>query len=525
MDQRKIYITNALPYANGKLHLGHLVGFIQADIWKRYLRLEGHECIHICGSDVHGTPIMLNAKKSNVSIQDLWMSYMQQHLGILKKFEIEFDFWGHTELKEHYEFVQEFFLFLKERELIYSKKILQSFDVQENMCLNDRMIIGSCPYCHATEQYGDACEICSRTYHSQELINPVSTLSGNVPSVQENTSLFFRLSHFQHFVKVNSMSYLDDLSSKYMSSWFAKELSDWDISRFANYFGIPIPEYPEMSFYVWFDAILAYISFCRDKALMIWDQNSPYEIYQFIGKDILYFHSLFWIALLQARGLKLPTKLIVNGFLTVNEKKISKSKNPLLDADSYLDNYSQDVYRFFVALRSSGEMKDIHFYEEDMVNYFNNIIVGKVVNLASRSSTLLETYFNNLIIDDFRNLEEEYQKVIDSSYEDILKSYEILDFSQVVQTIVTVSDKANYLFNKYEPWKMVKDDPETVHIICSITMNAFSHLVLWLYPIVPTLCEQAFQYLDLTLPKNWTKPLKKLGKRYLKDFKKIVNKA
>jgi methionyl-tRNA synthetase len=493
--KRNILITNAIPYANGDLHLGHLVGYLHSDFWKSFHILQGHTCFHICGSDVHGTPIMLHARALNKTEHEIWSTYKENHIRVLKGFYINFDVWGDTHDVHHQDVVHHIYKQLKSKGFIYTKTVLQFYDVQEQMFLSDRLIKGVCPFCKSKDQYADACELCGKSYEPKDLINPRSMLSGHLPVMKESDHIFFKLSEFRDtFNDMNT--YLSEESLRAMSSWKNVELKDWCISRDTPYYGISVPDVPNKYFYVWFDAILSYISFLPSSDL--WNLESSAEIYQFIGKDIQYFHSLFWAAILRATDRRLPTQIIVNGFLSVNSKKISKSRDITMStgAAEFLESFDPEVYRFFIARRSTGSMDDINLDIEEMKHLYNHIVIGKIVNIASRSSTFFQKYFNYELDRDY--LHNYDREDLLSQHIAITHAYQNRQFHKVIEKVEELADYTNKQFSDLEPWHMINSDPKSVHRLCTMSLQNFYIITRWLQPILPRLYEQARSYVKDT---------------------------
>lgn len=515
---KKIVVTNALPYTNGHLHLGHLVGFLQADFWKSFLKLKGCQCIHICGSDVNGTPIMLHAQKLGTSPEDIWKFYKKSHLDILNKFHISFDVWSDTAAPDHIDTVRDIYEELVSLDLIYEKDIYQFYDEEKGMFLSDRMVKGTCPFCKAIDQNGDLCEVCGKSYAPADLIKPTSSLSGNVPVLKESSHLFFKISQFKSIFSCMP-ELLSEECAKYMSSWSQVALEDWCITRDSPYHGIEVPNLKGKYFYVWFEAIISYISFQRDKS--IWKDTSV-EIYQFIGKDILYFHALFWASILKATGRRLPNKILVNGFLLDRGRKLSKSKGDNLRADKFLEEHDPDVYRFFVAKRSFGKMSDLHFNLEEMKIMYNSLVIGQIVNVASRTKTFFEKHFD-CKLNQSAIFNYGFRKLELSIHSDVTKAYEQRKFGEVISIVESYINDTNKRFSHVEPWHLIKKDPEKVHELCTVSLQQFYNAVRWLRPILPNLAKRSKEYLNDIGDDTWDSCILPLTACKISKFKSLSN--
>lgn len=510
---RKILVTSALPYANGSIHLGHLVEYIQTDIWVRFQKMQGHECHYVCADDTHGTPIMLRAEKEGITPETLIANVHKEHSADFADFLVEFDNYHSTNSEENRELASGIYKALKANGKIATKTIEQFFDPVKNMFLPDRFIKGECPKCHAKDQYGDSCEVCGATYNPTELINPYSAVSGAAPVRKETEHYFFKLSECEGFLKEWTRSgTLQAEAANKMGEWFESGLSDWDISRDAPYFGFEIPDAPGKYFYVWLDAPIGYMAsfknLCTKKGLNFdeyWKKDSTTELYHFIGKDILYFHALFWPATLEYSGYRKPTQIFAHGFLTVNGEKMSKSRGTFITARSYLDHVKNPEYlRYYYAAKLNGTMEDIDLNLEDFVARVNSDLVGKYINIASRTAGFINKRFdgklvnvsNHPVIQELKNAAPE-----------IAKYYENRDYSRALREIMRLADKANADVATAAPWITAKQDDNdskvTLHLDCSGALEMFRLLTLYLKPALPNLANNIEEFLNIP-PLNWS---------------------
>ena len=520
---RKILVTSALPYANGSIHLGHLVEYIQTDIWVRFQKMQGNECHYVCADDTHGTPIMLRAEKEGITPEQLIARVWQEHYDDFAAFHVEFDHYGSTNSNETKEFAQDIYRKLKAENLIEVKSVEQFYDPVKQMFLPDRFIKGECPKCHAKDQYGDNCEACGTTYSPTELINPYSAVSGAQPERRNSDHYFFKLSdpRCQEFLRTWTKSdTLQSEASNKMQEWLGSEsennLSDWDISRDAPYFGFEIPDAPGKYFYVWLDAPVGYMGsfkqLCEKKHIdfdTYWKQGSDTELYHFIGKDILYFHALFWPAMLQHAGLRTPTKLFAHGFLTVNGEKMSKSRGTFITARSYVDHIKNTEYlRYYYAAKLNGTMEDIDLNLEDFVAKVNSDLIGKYINIASRCAGFLTKRFSGAI-----NYGSEVQHGSDAwrllgglalLATDIKYNYERRNFNTAVRRVMEYADLINEYVDQKKPWQIAKDNSqnEQLQAVCSVLIEAFRLLTLYLKPILPKLATDIEAFLGIQ-PLTW----------------------
>ena len=501
-NPRKILVTSALPYANGSIHLGHLVEYIQTDIWVRFQKMQGHTVHYVCADDTHGTPIMLRAEKEGITPEALIDAVHKEHSADFKEFLVEFDNYYSTNAPENKELSQTIYKKLKANGKIAKKTIEQFYDPVKNMFLPDRFIKGECPKCHAKDQYGDSCEVCGATYNPTELINAYSAVSGAAPIRKETEHYFFKLSECEDFLKawtrseaIKGKPTLQGEAANKMGEWFASGLNDWDISRDAPYFGFEIPDAPGKYFYVWLDAPIGYMasfkSLCAAKGLDFneyWNKDSKTELYHFIGKDILYFHALFWPATLEYSGYRTPTQIFAHGFLTVNGEKMSKSRGTFITARSYLDHIKNPEYlRYYYAAKLNSSMEDIDLNLEDFVARVNSDLVGKFINIASRAIGFITKHFEGRILD-LRNAPLQIQ--INETRGRVAEAYNSREYAKAIRDIMTLADFINAEFDASKPWEKAKKldstvDEHLLHMVCSNTLHGFKALCFLLYPVLP----------------------------------------
>lgn len=510
-NNKTLIITCALPYANSPLHLGHILEHIQADMWVRFHRLQHTKCYFICADDTHGTPIMLKAKSLNISPEEMIKQVYQDHLHDFKGFSIDFDNYYTTHSKESLSFVNDIYTKLQQNGKIYTKTINQLYDTNEQMFLPDRFVKGSCPKCRALDQYGDNCEKCGATYNSCDLINPKSILSDTTPIFKESEHYFFKLSACKEFLItwLNKDSRLNNQAKNKMNEWLADELLDWDISRDKPYFGFPIPGTVDKYFYVWLDAPVGYMSslanYCHKHQLnfdQLWNSSTT-EIHHFIGKDILYFHALFWPAVLHYAGYQTPEQIHVHGFLTVNGQKMSKSRGTFINADDYLKSgLNPEFFRYYIASKSSDKIEDFDFAIDDFTNKINSNLIGKFVNIASRSSSFLDKYFNNKLAAQIND--DKLIKQISNLANTIEQLYYARDYAKVIKHITTMLDIINIYIDETKPWLMARNSEqlEQLHQVCSILINSFRIISIYLKPIIPETITKVEAYLNIP-PCSW----------------------
>ncbi len=504
--KREILVTSALPYANGQIHLGHLVEYIQTDIWVRFQKLNNNSCYYVCADDAHGTAIMLKAKDLNVSPEELIKEVSLDHQQDFAAFNIDFDCYHSTHSKENQTFSESIFLTLKKAGYIDQRDIDQAYDEKENLFLPDRYIKGTCPKCKAQNQYGDNCEVCSSTYDSSELIDPVSAVSGEKPIMRPSSHYFFDLPKFSKFLQnwTTSNDHLQREISNKLNEWFNSGLRPWDITRDAPYFGFAIPETNgQKFFYVWLDAPIGYMAsfkkLCDEKGLDFshwWGEKSTTELHHFIGKDIVYFHALFWPAMLHGAGYRLPTKIHAHGFLTINGKKMSKSRGTFIQAKTYLKHLDPEYLRYYFASKLNGKVEDIDLNLEDLITKVNADLIGKVVNIASRCAGFINKRFEGKLTN---AIDLELISAFQKSRDTIEQCYERNDTASAIKTIMLLADKTNQYIDTHKPWELAKS-PENVgklHESCSMGIHLFYFLMIYLKPILPCLTSRAESFLNV----------------------------
>ncbi len=527
---RKILITSALPYASGSLHLGHFVEHSQSDIWARLMRSMGHEVKFLCADDAHGTPIMLNAEKQGMTPETMVDGIKEEHWRDLQAFGVSYDHYHSTHSAENKTLVSDIYLKLKAAGHIESKIVEQYFDPEKQMFLPDRFVKGTCPKCGTADQYSDGCESCGSTYDPTEIINPISVVSGATPVMKESKHLFVNLKNFEPMLKewVSSGSLQEEVTNK-LAEWFEAGLQSWDISRDAPYFGFEIPEEPGKYFYVWMDAPVGYLACLKyvcdqnGEAFEPWiDPNTDHEMYHFIGKDILYFHSLFWPAMLHGASMKLPNAVYVHGFLTVNGTKMSKSRGTFIKASTYLDHLNPDYLRYYFAAKLSDGLVDIDLNMDDFRQRVNSDLVGKVVNIASRCAGFIKKKFDSQLSNQLHNAEL-YDEFLSHSNE-IADLFEHRKYNAAIRQIMALADKANQYIADMAPWVAVKDEGklEEVHQVCSTGINLFRVLMTWLAPVIPFTARKAESFLQVDL-NDWFAIEQPLLNHTINKFKPLIN--
>lgn len=503
--QRKLLVTSALPYANGSIHLGHLVEYIQTDIWVRFQKMRGHECHYVCADDAHGTPIMLRAQNEGVSPEKLIADVSQEHQADFADFAIGFDNYHTTHSDENRQLASHIYLANRDAGHIERRTISQAYDPEKNMFLPDRFIRGECPKCGAADQYGDNCEVCGTTYEPTELKNPVSAVSGATPITKESEHHFFKLGDFENLLSQWTRGdHLQPEVSRKLDEWFESGLQDWDISRDAPYFGFEIPDADNKFFYVWMDAPIGYLAsfknYCESSgvdfdAFMSPDTNT--ELVHFIGKDIIYFHALFWPAMLSGAGMRLPNRIYAHGFLTVDGKKMSKSRGTFIKARTYLDHLNPEYLRYYFAAKLSSGIEDIDLSLSDFQYRINSDLVGKVVNIASRCAGFIKKRFDGQLGGSLPQpaLFEEFTQ----ASEQIAERYEQREFAQAMREIMALADKANQYIDEQKPWVLAKEEgrDDDVQAICTMGINLFRVLIGYLKPVLPRTAEQAEAFLNI----------------------------
>ena len=503
MSERKILVTSALPYANGPIHIGHLVEYIQTDIWVRFQRLRGHRCLYVCADDTHGTAIMIRARQEGRDEESLIAETRQQHIDDFARFEIDFDHYGSTHCDENRKLCGEVWQALRNADLIEEREVTQLFDPQEQVFLADRFVKGSCPKCQAPGQYGDNCDRCGAAYSPADLIDPVSTLSGARPELRSANHLFVELEKLHPFLDDYTQrgDHLQAEVANYLKGHFLSQpLRDWDISRPAPYFGFEIPDSPGNYWYVWFDAPIGYIAateqWCQQhgEPLDAWWRNDETEIHHFIGKDIAYFHTLFWPGMLKTARFQLPTKIHIHGFLTVGGEKMSKSKGTFVRAATYLDHLDPAYLRYYYATKLGPRLDDLDLNLDEFVTRVNAELLNKVVNLASRSARFVEKTGLSSRYPDDGGLFERGAAVGN----EIAACYEACDYNRAMRLIMELADAGNTYIDAQAPWKLKKDPnrADDLQAICTVTLNLFRQLAIYLTPVLPRLSERTGELLQ-----------------------------
>lgn len=528
-SERKILVTSALPYANGPIHLGHLVEYIQTDIWVRFQKQRGHTCYYVCADDAHGTPIMLKAQQEGIEPDQLIRSVCKEHIADFDRFGVDFDYYHSTHSSENRHYATYIYESLRDSGHIESRQIKQAFDPVKEMFLPDRFIKGECPRCGAKDQYGDNCENCGATYTPTELKNAVSVVSGEQPVEKESLHYFFKLSQFADWLKewIHAGHLQPEVANK-MNEWLDSGLQEWDISRDAPYFGFEIPDAPGKYFYVWLDAPIGYMAsfrkLCDENGIdfgAFWDADSEAELYHFIGKDIIYFHALFWPAMLTGANFRTPTGIHAHGFLTVNGAKMSKSRGTFIKAGTYLDYLNPEYLRYYFAAKLGRGVDDIDLNFDDFIHRINSDLVGKVVNIASRCNGFIHKRFGNMLS---AHCSEPaiFQRFTDAN-ERIADLYESKEFGKAMREIMALADQANQYIDEKKPWVIAKD-PEAdkeLHDVCTMGLNLFRLIVAYLRPVIPELSAKSEQFLNIT-SQPWPANAKPLLDRKIENFSALM---
>ncbi|MDA1371164.1 MAG: methionine--tRNA ligase [Proteobacteria bacterium] len=505
MNQRKILVTCALPYANGAIHLGHLMEAIQTDIWVRLQKLQGHDCIYVCADDTHGTAIMLSAEAQGITPEQLIAKVKIEHERDYADFLVEFDNFHSTHSEENRALLESIYKSLDANGHINRRTIRQLFDPEKELFLADRYITGTCPKCKAAGQYGDNCEVCGSTYSPAQLIDPRSSISGTTPVEKESEHFFFALPEFSAMLKewTRSGTLQESVANK-LSEWLDDELQEWDISRDAPYFGFEIPGAPGKYFYVWVDAPIGYMAsfknYCDRKQLNFdeyWNAESTCEVYHFIGKDIVNFHTLLWPAMLTSAGYRTPTAIHAHGFLTVDGTKMSKSRGTFINARTYLEHLNPEYLRYFLAAKLSSGIDDLDLNLDDFLLRVNSDLVGKVVNIASRCAGFIGKGFGGMLTEQVDD--PELLQSMQSAKEEITEHFNQREFGKAIRLIMAQADKANQYINDKQPWVLAKTDTQSTELqaICSTGINAFRLLICYLKPVVPAMAAQAEEFLGV----------------------------
>jgi methionyl-tRNA synthetase len=529
---RKILVTSALPYANGSIHLGHLLEHIQTDIWTRFQRMRGHSCYSVCADDAHGTPVMLKAQQLGITPEQMVAQTRDEHHQDLIDFGVNYDNYHVTHSDENKELCELVYNRLNDAGFISQRVISQLYDPEKEMFLPDRFVQGTCPKCGAEDQNGDSCDVCSATYDPTELKNPRSVVSGAEPVLRDSEHYFFDLPQFQDMLQdwLQSGAVQPEIANK-LKEWFEEGMHQWDISRDAPYFGFEIPNAPGKFFYVWVDAPVGYMASFKnlcDKTNGLnfdeyWDKDSDAELYHFIGKDITYFHCLFWPAMLEGAGFRKPTGVNVHGFVTVNGAKMSKSKGTFIKGRTYLDHLNPEYLRYYFASKLSDAVSDIDLNFEDFAQKVNSDLVGKVVNIASRCASFITKRFDGKLSNNV--LEPELVKEFHLAEASIAQAFEKRQYHKAVREIMALADKANQFIDTNAPWVTIKDETKQqfTHDVCSLGINLFRILVVYLKPVVPTLAAQSETFLNDDL--TWESSQNVLTSHAINKFKALMQRV
>ncbi len=531
-NTRKILVTSALPYANGPIHLGHMLEYIQTDIWARFQKLRGHECYYVCADDAHGTPIMLKAQQLGITPEEMINQVNIEHQQDFADFGVAFDNFRSTHSDENREFAEHIYNELKSKDFISTKVIEQLFDPEKKMFLPDRFVKGDCPSCGSEDQNGDNCDACGATYSPVELKNPRSVVSGATPVLKESEHYFFQLPKFEQMLKewTRSGSLQTEMANK-LAEWFEDGLRDWDISRDAPYFGFNIPGTTDKFFYVWLDAPIGYMgsfkNFCNKNPEVdfdsFWAKDSTAELYHFIGKDIIYFHSLFWPAMLEGAGFRKPTSVFAHGFVTVNGAKMSKSKGTFIKARTYLEHLNPEYLRYYYGAKLTSKIDDLDLNLEDFAQRVNSDLVGKVINIASRCAGFIVKKSDGMMASELSDpaLMAEFS----AAEPEIAQHFENRDFSKAVRQIMALADKANQYIADKEPWQLAKDPANALEVqkVCSLGINMFKVLTTYLKPIVPQLAQQVEAFLNIEL--TWASIDQPLVDHKINKFKAMMQRV
>lgn len=528
---RKILVTSALPYANGAIHLGHMVETIQTDIWVRFQKLRGNQCTYVCADDAHGTAIMLRAEQLGVTPEQQIAKVSADHQADFAEFFIGFDNYHSTHSDENRELSSYIYTQLQNNGHIATRSVTQAYDPEKQLFLADRYVKGTCPKCKTPDQYGDNCENCSATYSPMELLNPVSVISGATPVAKESDHYFFTLPAFSDFLKSwTRAGHLQDEVANKLAEWLDSGLQEWDISRDAPYFGFEIPGHPGKYFYVWLDAPIGYMAsfknLCDNSESLdfdeYWRQDSTCELYHFIGKDIINFHALFWPAMLSDAGFRTPTKVCVHGFLTVDGTKMSKSRGTFINARTYLNHLNPEYLRYYYATKLTNSVDDLDLNLEDFVNRVNSDLVGKVVNIASRTAKFVAKAGGRLSAS---NANPELWAKFTGAEKTIAEFYENREFGRAMREIMALADAANEFIAEQAPWTLAKDQSKSQQVldVCSLGINCFAALMTFLKPVLPATATQAEAFLGTEL--NWSEPLTLLQDHAINEFKPLMTRV
>ena len=530
-ERRKILVTSALPYANGSIHLGHLVEYIQTDIWVRFQKMRGHECYYVCADDAHGTAIMLKAEQLGISSEELIDQVRTEHQQDFAAFLIDFDNYHSTHSVENRELSSLIYSRLRDNGHIATREITQAYDPEKHLFLADRYIKGTCPKCKTDDQYGDNCEACGATYAPTDLINPVSVISGATPIEKASTHFFFKLPEFSDFLKTwTRAGHVQEEVANKLGEWLEGGLHEWDISRDAPYFGFEIPDAPGKYFYVWLDAPIGYMAsfrnLCEREGIdfdTFWGEQAESELYHFIGKDIVNFHALFWPAMLSSAGFRTPTAVCVHGFLTVNGKKMSKSRGTFINARSYLDNLNPEYLRYYFAAKLSSGVDDLDLNLDDFIQRVNSDLVGKVINIASRCAKFVSKGNDGMLAASIAD-KALWQRVSAAS-DSIADYYEQREFGRAIREIMSLADAANEYIAAKAPWQLAKEEgrEQEVQDICSLGINLFRALMIYLKPVLPAMAADAEAFLNS--PLDWPAKIEPLLNHRIDNFKPLMQRV
>ncbi|ALN21636.1 methionyl-tRNA synthetase [Ectopseudomonas mendocina] len=529
-EARKILVTSALPYANGSIHLGHMLEYVQTDMWVRYQKLRGNQAIYVCADDAHGSAIMLRAEKEGITPEQLIDGVRAEHMADFADFGVDFDNYHSTHSEENRELSASIYLALRDKGHIATRAVTQYFDPEKGMFLADRFIKGTCPKCGTEDQYGDNCEKCGATYSPTELKNPRSAISGAVPVLKESQHFFFKLPDFEAMLKQWTRSgALQEAVANKIAEWLDGGLQEWDISRDAPYFGFEIPGEPGKYFYVWLDAPIGYMAsfknLCSKRPELdfdaFWGKDSSAELYHFIGKDIVNFHALFWPAMLEGAGYRKPTAVNVHGYLTVNGQKMSKSRGTFIKARTYLDHLNPEYLRYYYASKLGRGVDDLDLNLEDFVQKVNSDLVGKVVNIASRCAGFIHKGNAGLLV--AANPEPELWDAFQAAAPSIAEAYEARDFSRAMREIMALADRANAWIADKAPWALNKVEGKQAEVqeICALGVNLFRQLVIMLKPVLPKLASDAEAFLNVK-PQTWADLALPLANHQLNPFNPLL---
>ncbi|HEB96163.1 MAG TPA: methionine--tRNA ligase [Sedimenticola thiotaurini] len=532
-DVRNILVTSALPYANGPIHIGHLVEYIQTDIWARFQKMRGHRCIYVCADDAHGTPIMLRARQEGIEPEQLIARVAQEHKADFAGFRIGFDNYHSTHSEENRFYANTIYERNRDKGHIVRRTITQAYDPVEKMFLPDRFIKGECPKCGAADQYGDNCEACGASYSPSELKNPVSVVSGATPEQRESEHYFFRLGDFEQMLREWTRGgHLQEEVANKLDEWFEAGLQEWDISRDAPYFGFEIPDHPGKYFYVWLDAPIGYMASFRNLCDRteglefddFWGPDSTAELYHFIGKDIIYFHALFWPAMLHGADFRTPTAVYAHGFLTVDGQKMSKSRGTFIKARTYLDHLNPEYLRYYFAAKLGAGVEDIDLNLEDFSARVNADLVGKVVNIASRCAGFLRKRFDNRLSSELAE-PDLFAGFVEAGAA-IAERYERREFSHAVREIMALADRANQYIDERKPWVIAREEgrDRELHQVCSMGINLFRLLIGYLRPILPGTAELSEAFLQVP-PLTWEALATPLTDHPIARFKPLLTRV